>query len=61
MARKLPIALSLAVNEAVQLHGGIGMTDDIEVGFFMKRAAAARTLLGDSYLHTDRYALQSGF
>ncbi len=33
-------AATLAVNEAVQLHGGIGMTDEFEIGFFMKRAAA---------------------
>ena len=52
---------TLAVNEAVQLHGGIGMTDEFEIGFFIKRAGAARTLLGDSYHHIARYALQSGF
>jgi alkylation response protein AidB-like acyl-CoA dehydrogenase len=52
---------TLAVNEGVQLHGGIGMTDEFELGFFMKRAGAARTLLGDSYHHIDRYALKAGF
>jgi len=45
---------TLAVNEAVQMHGGIGMTDELDIGFFMKRAAAARTLLGDGYYHADR-------
>jgi alkylation response protein AidB-like acyl-CoA dehydrogenase len=52
---------TLAVNEAVQLHGGIGMTDELEIGFFMKRAAAARMLLGDAYYHADRYARLAGF
>ena len=52
---------TLAVNEAVQMHGGIGMTDDLDIGLFMKRAAAARTLLGDAWFHTDRYAALSGF
>ena len=52
---------TLAVNEAVQMHGGIGMTDDLEIGFFMKRAGAARALLGDSYFHADRYASANGY
>jgi alkylation response protein AidB-like acyl-CoA dehydrogenase len=52
---------TLAVNEAVQMHGGIGMTDEFEIGFFMKRAAAARTLFGDAYFHTNRYAVLGGY
>jgi len=52
---------TLAVNEAVQMHGGIGMTDEFEIGFFMKRAAAARALFGDAYYHADRYARQGGY
>lgn len=51
----------LAVNEAVQMHGGIGMTDDFDIGFFMKRAAAARQEYGDEYYHTDRFAKLSGY
>jgi len=54
-------AAALAVNEAVQLHGGIGMTDEFEIGFFMKRAAALRQTFGDSYFHTDRYAALNGY
>jgi alkylation response protein AidB-like acyl-CoA dehydrogenase len=54
-------AAALAVNEAVQLHGGIGMTDALEIGFFMKRAAALRQTFGDSYFHTDRYAALNGY
>lgn len=37
----------LAVNEGVQMHGGIGMTDDYDIGFFMKRARVAQEWLGD--------------
>jgi len=51
----------LAVNEAVQMHGGIGMTDEFDIGFFMKRAAAARQDYGDEYYHSDRYAQLKGY
>jgi len=47
--------------EAIQLHGGIGMTDEYEIGFFIKRARPAQTLFGDSSYHTDRFAQLSGF
>jgi len=46
----------LATNEAVQMHGGIGMTDDYDIGFFMKRARAACETFGDSAFHGDRLA-----
>jgi alkylation response protein AidB-like acyl-CoA dehydrogenase len=51
----------LAVNEAVQMHGGIGMTDEYDIGFFMKRAAAARQEYGDSYYHANRFAAIRGY
>jgi len=51
----------LAVNEAVQMYGGIGMTDDFDIGFFMKRAAAARQEYGDEYYHADRFATLSNY
>lgn len=51
----------LSVNEAVQMHGGIGMTDEYDIGFFMKRAASARQEYGDEYFHTDRFARLRGF
>jgi len=44
----------------VQMHGGIGMTDEYEIGFFMKRAAVLRQLLGDGYFHTNRFASLAG-
>lgn len=47
---------TVAVQEAVQMHGGIGMTDELELGFFMKRARVAQELLGDANFHADRWA-----
>jgi len=51
----------LATNEAVQMHGGIGMTDEFDIGFFMKRARAAGETLGDANYHTDRFAQLAGY
>jgi acyl-CoA dehydrogenase len=51
----------IATNEAVQMHGGIGMTDEFDIGFFMKRARAATETFGDQYYHTDRFAQLSGY
>lgn len=42
--------------EAMQMHGGIGMTDDFDVGFFVKRAQSAGELLGDDHFQTERLA-----
>lgn len=47
---------ALAVQEAVQMHGGIGMTDEFEIGFFMKRHRVAQELFGDPHFHADRWA-----
>jgi acyl-CoA dehydrogenase len=46
----------LATNEAVQMHGGMGMTDDVDVGLYMKRARAAAETFGDAAFHGDRIA-----
>ena len=51
----------IATNEAVQMHGGIGMTDEFDIGFFMKRARAAGETFGDDYYHTDRFAQLAGY
>lgn len=48
-------------NEAVQMHGGIGVTDELEIGFFLKRARVAIQIFGDSGFHQDRYATLSGY
>jgi alkylation response protein AidB-like acyl-CoA dehydrogenase len=47
---------TLAVQEAVQMHGGIGMTDEFDIGFFMKRARVGQELFGDAGFHADRFA-----
>lgn len=47
---------TLAVQEAVQMHGGMGMTDQFDIGFFMKRARVCQELFGDSNFHADQLA-----
>jgi alkylation response protein AidB-like acyl-CoA dehydrogenase len=54
-------AFFLASNEGVQMHGGIGMTDEHEIGFFLKRARVAQAAFGDSAFHRDRYAQLMGY
>lgn len=52
---------TLAVQEGVQMHGGMGMTDEFEIGFFMKRARVLQELLGDANFHADRLARINGY
>lgn len=52
---------SLAVREGVQMHGGIGMTDEHDIGLFMKREAVLGELFGDVYYHRNRVATLSGY
>jgi alkylation response protein AidB-like acyl-CoA dehydrogenase len=54
-------AYLLVANEAVQMHGGIGMTDEHDIGFFLKRARAAEMTFGDAAFHRDRFATAHGF
>lgn len=69
---QLPLMASLAkaklnelvkwvTNEAVQMHGGIGVTDELEIGFFLKRARVAMQVFGDTGFHRDRYARLCGY
>ncbi|RLA47878.1 MAG: acyl-CoA dehydrogenase [Gammaproteobacteria bacterium] len=58
---KVSEVATLATNEGVQLHGGIGMTDELEIGFFMKRARVAEQLLGDQRFHISRFAALNGY
>lgn len=53
--------LHLVSNEAIQMHGGIGVTDEYDVGFFLKRSRVAEQIFGSSKFHTERYANLSGF
>jgi acyl-CoA dehydrogenase len=48
-------------NEGIQMHGGIGMTDEFDIGFYIKRARVAQQCLGDQLFHRDRYATLKGF
>lgn len=50
-----------ALNEAVQMHGGIGVTDRLDIGLFLKRARVLQQALGDGPYHRDRYAHLRGF
>ena len=50
-----------ATNEAIQMHGGVGMTDEYEIGFFIKRARVVQHTFGDYNFHLDRFARLSGF
>ncbi len=52
---------NLAVREGVQMHGGIGMTDEHDIGLYMKREAVLGELFGDAYFHRNRVAELSGY
>jgi len=53
--------LHLVSNEAVQMHGGIGMTDAHDSGLYMKRARVLEALYGSESFHRDRYARIGGY
>jgi len=53
--------LHLVSNEAIQMHGGVGVTDEYDLGFFIKRSRVAEQIFGSSTYHTERYANLSGF
>jgi len=50
-----------AVQEGVQMHGGMGMTDAFDIGFFMKRARVLNELWGDQHFHQDAFASHVGY
>ena len=58
---KVAKAAGLAVREGVQMHGGIGMTDEYDIGLYMKRERALQEFLGDQYYHANRVAELSGY
>jgi alkylation response protein AidB-like acyl-CoA dehydrogenase len=53
--------LHLVSNEAIQMHGGIGVTDEYDLGFFLKRARVTEQIFGSVNFHKERYANLSGF
>tara|TARA_Y100000588_G_scaffold95459_1_gene103518 strand:+ start:344 stop:1480 length:1137 start_codon:yes stop_codon:yes gene_type:complete len=48
-------------NQLIQIHGGIGMTDEFNAGFYLKRARVLEALYGNQAYHRDRYATLMGF
>ncbi|MBF2754872.1 MAG: acyl-CoA dehydrogenase family protein [Gammaproteobacteria bacterium AqS3] len=53
--------LHLISNEAVQMHGGMGVTDELDLGLFLKRARTLEMLYGSRHFHADRFAELSGY
>ncbi len=53
--------VTLAVQEAVQMFGGIGMTDEVDIGLFMKRGRVGQELFGDDNFHADRIARMASY
>ena len=47
--------------EGIQMHGGIGMTDEFDIGFFLKRAAVTEQTFGDMHFHHNRYGELEGY
>ena len=54
-------ASQLAVQEGVQMHGGIGMTDEYDIGLYMKRDRVLNELFGDASYHADKLARMKGY
>lgn len=54
-------AAILTVNEGIQMHGGVGVTDEFNIGLHVKRVGALENTFGDSRFHFARYADLSGF
>ena len=48
-------------NESIQFHGGIGVTDEYDLGFYLKRARAASQTFGDADFHRERWADLRGY
>ncbi|MDB5436133.1 MAG: acyl-CoA dehydrogenase [Phenylobacterium sp.] len=58
---KMGDTLHLVSNEMIQMHGGIGMTDAYDAGFYIKRARVAEAAYGSQSFHRDRYARLQGY
>jgi len=58
---KLGKTVKQITNEAIQMHGGIGVTDDANIGFYLKRARVVQQLFGDYHYHLDQLAILKGF
>ena len=58
---QIGLATTLAVQEGIQMHGGIGMTDEYDIGFYMKRGRVLAELFGDANYHANLLAEASGY
>jgi acyl-CoA dehydrogenase len=58
---KLGQVAKLAALEGIQMHGGVGMTDEYDIGLFLKRIRVLQELLGDGNYHLDDFAKASGY
>ena len=55
------LATTLSVQEGVQMHGGVGMTEAFDIGLYMKRAAVLGVLFGDADYHADQMVRLAGY
>ena len=58
---KLGEVIKRTSNEAIQMHGGIGVTDDVNIGFYLKRARVVQHLFGDTNYHLNALAKIKGY
>jgi len=58
---QLSVGGAFVARQGIQLHGGIGVTDEHDIGLFFKRAHVLATLFGDEHFHTQRYASLPAF
>ena len=58
---KLSDVAMLVAHEGIQMHGGIGMTDEHDMGLYVKRARVAELTFGDAAYHRDRFARLDGY
>lgn len=50
---------AMVTRESIQLHGGVGVTDEHDIGLFFKRMISFYTLFGDEAFHTERFSRQT--
>jgi acyl-CoA dehydrogenase len=58
---KLGQVAKLAALEGIQMHGGVGMTDEYDIGLFLKRIRVLQELLGDGHFHLNDFAKSNGY
>ena len=58
---KLGQVAKLVGLEGIQMHGGVGMTDEYDIGLFLKRIRVLQELLGDANFQADRLARAKGY